>query len=569
MGKYYIYCNSNQVYHALIHNSVMSKSLTRDDFRASTLSFEAEYAIFVTHEKLPVELVNVGATDVYYPVVLEIEVADDATEIPARFVIRNEEGISVSEELSTLAKYADTDKCVGAFVYGELPICILTGVLFANEQEMVSFSKSSPDLWFPREMFALFVDDEEKSLLTKEEVDLISKKADEYLTEEAAASIRKTVTIRNKAKAALYYMVDATADWSFGNVKTNVDGTLIRYLDDSTLALKQSTENAAADLLQKDPDFKIESLFESVDEVLDKTEDNTQKTLYGIIKQSLCMMSSMQRIDKEVFNQIAISCIDAIATEEKALVIKGLQSIDNYVYARSEMDPDKVLSDLDGMPVLKAFMFFLDQQQNIDFLRNASKKLSQHERRYAYMMFGWYHGMPEVEGTMKSNRALESRLFGIVAVRCNDDAVLSAEVKGSEAFRTDASYGIVPALAYWYGCESSHKLLMEHATEKQLEDIYILMKDATIPAEELYKLSEPIIITVSFGGKEQRFELVQTEGIDGTLKEIKRSVAKIAKNNKRFDAETFRKFFADPKRYQKFFKKHSEKIQALCRKVKK
>ena len=95
------------------------------------------------------------------------------------------------------------------------------------------------------------------------------------------------------------------------------------------------------------------------------------------------------------------------------------------------------------------------------------------------------------------------------------------------------------------------------------------MKDSTIPAEELYKLREPIVITVSFGGKEQRFELVQTEGIDGTLKEIKRSVTKIVKNNKQFDAETFKKFFADPKRYQKFFKKHSEKIQALCRKVKK
>ena len=150
MGKYYIFCNNNQVYHALAHNSIMCRTFKPGDYGVVSTSFMAQNAIFVTREKVCKELLYLGASDVYYPAVLEIDdgcgEGDSTSSIPVRKVLVDGDTVSLSKDLTPLNHYKAEDGCIGAFAYGEIPLCYLSRILFLNGHDMRNFRKSSPDL---------------------------------------------------------------------------------------------------------------------------------------------------------------------------------------------------------------------------------------------------------------------------------------------------------------------------------------------------------------------------------------------------------------------------------------
>ena len=482
MGKYYIFCNNNQVYHALAHNSIMCRAFKPGDYGVVSTSFMAENAIFVTQGKVCKELLYLGSSDVYYPTILEIddgcEEESDASPIPARKVLMGGDVVSFSENLIPLNQCKADDGCIGAFIYGEIPLCYLSRILFLNATDMRNFRKSSPDLWFPQDLFAQIDDGEADGHLSKEILSFVSSEADNLLTPESIISIQQSVVARDKEKAAYYHLIEATEDWNCNGIKTNVDGTLIRLLDRGGHILEDVAKTAAYWVSNKNSACDTGSFFAQYDNVLEADKETPQKIVFTAVKESLLKPSESTFVDQEAFHSIACQCVDALPTEEKGrgAIISGLKAIEDYVYSHTEFDREVTLSKLESYPVMQALFSFLDQSSDIDSLKKVCSRLPQEERRYAYMMFGWYHGMASVDGAMKSNRQLERRLSDIVVSQFPNDGMVSS-TGGSQEFchaakeEPSSAYGITPHFSVWYDCESSLELLLKKAQEEQLEHI--------------------------------------------------------------------------------------------------
>lgn len=581
MGKYYIFCNNNQVYHALAHNSIMCQAFKPGDYGVVTTSFMAENAIFVTEGKVCKELLYLGSSDVYYPTVLEIDdgcgEGGDASPIPARKVLMDGDVVSLSENLIPLNQCRDDDGCIGAFIYGEIPLCYLSRILFWDDNDMRNFRKSSPDLWFPQDLFARMDGGEPNCHLTKEVLTFASSEADSFLTLEDIASIRKSVLVRDKEKAAAYYMVEGTKDWNCNGIRTNVDGALIRLLDGDGHVLEDAAKMGAHEVADKSSTFDTNSFLAKQDSALEAGEDSLQNVILVKIKELLLANTENPFVDQDLFRLMAQS-IKSVFIEKKELdgISEGLKAINDYVYLRTEYDWDATLNNLGESSVLRSLLVFLNQSRNIDFLRNVCEDVPQEERRYAYMMFGWYHGMASVDGAMKCNRQLERRLSDIVVSQFPNDMMVSS-AGGSQEFchaakeEPSSVYGITPHFSVWYDCESSLELLLKKAQEDQLEHICkkILAKKSAV---DFYKLDEPIVITIQTAQNKLRFELSKEADTDSVLNSIKKKIPAFFKKGLSFDAETFRKYLSDSKSrqsYRRYFTKHSDEIQELCRKVEK
>lgn len=604
MSKYYLYCNNNQVYHALAHNSIMCRAFKPGDYGVVSTGFMAENAIFVTQEKVCKELLYLGSSDVYYPTILEIDdgcgEGDNASPIPARKVLIDGEAVSLSEDLVPLNQCGVEEGCLGAFVYGEIPLCYLSGILFLNDNDMRNFKKSSSDLWFPQDLFARMDDEESNCRLTKETLTFASSGADGFLTPEGIASIRQSVLDRDKEKTAAYYLIEATKDWNCNGIRTNVDGTLIRLLDGGGHFLEDAAKTAAYEVADKSSRFDANSFLAKQDNALEAGEDSLQSVILAKIKESLFINTEGSFVDQDLFRLIS-QRIKTIFTEKKELdgVSDGLKAIDDYVYLRTEYDWDATLSKIGKSSVLQALLVFLNQSRSIDFLRNACKDIPQEIRRYAYMMFGWYHGMTSVDGAMKSNRQLERRLSDIVVSQFPNDMMVSL-VGGSQEFCRAAKenpssvYGITPHFSVWYDCESSLELLLKKATAKQLDALYKKInklsqeasikkpirkasaKDASnnVSGGGFYKLREPVVPKNLPGMAElQDQQLYTMEEIEACIKrfvDLLRS--QCTKEKMEPDINAYRDFFSSQKgrqSYQRYFAKHSDEIQELCRKVEK
>lgn len=567
--------------------------------------FMAQNAIFLTREKVCKELLYLGSSDVYYPTVLEIDDGygdgDSASSIPVRKVLMDGDTVSLSKDLIPLNHYKAEDGCIGAFAYGEIPLCYLSRILFVNDSDMRNFRKSSPDLWFPQDLFAQIDDGEVDCHLSKEILSFVSSKADNLLTPESIMSIQQSVVARDKEKAAYYHLIAATEDWNCNGIKTNVDGTLIRLLDRGGHILEDVAKTAACRISNKNSVCDTGSFFTQYDNVLEADKDMPQKIVFKKVKANLLKPSESAFVDQKVFRSIACQCVDALATDERGreALIGGLKAIEDYVYSHTEFDREVTLSKLESYPVMQALFSFLDQSSDIDSLKRVCSRLPQEERRYAYMMFGWYHGMASVDGAMKSNRQLERRLSDIVVSRFPNDMMVSS-AGGSQEFcyaaKEDPSsvYGITPHFSVWYDCESSLELLLKKATAKQLDALYkktnksnqeasikklvrrASAKDTSknISGGGFYKLREPVVPKNLPGMDElltpARFSKEEIEACIKSFEDL--LLAQCTKENMEPDIDAYRDFFSSQKgrqSYQRYFAKHSDEIQELCRKVEK
>ena len=572
MEKYYIYCNRNIAYHAVIHNTILSKSLTSEDFRAETPSFLSNEAIFVTKEKLAEGIVNMGSTDIYYPVVLEIEDDKNDSCVPVFFVTKNENAIEVADKQRKLGDYDAVDNCIGAFVLGEIPITLLSGIGFTSNEDRLNFRKSSPDQWFPMDLFFEINLTEHKSEVTKEELIEAADKMNSILKTINIAELKKKVLKRNKEKASIFLMVEGTEGWNIDRIKTSVDATLVKCMDAPSEKLLKNVQTAIAQLQQEGVDFKIEQFLANKDKVILSEAENINSQLFRTIMQYLCDIQNEEPIDTQQFAVLQQKCFDAVKQNDSSKKLEeAFTVINNYVYARTENNPDKAVAALENFPVLQSLMMFLDQQNEFSFLRNACTKLGQNERRYAYMMFGAYQGMAEVDGSRKSNRLFEHRATELVLQRNADDALISQlPDSGILTFcKNDSNknaYGINVQFKYWYDCKASLEVLLSKASDSVLEDIYKLMKDSMISENEVYGLVKPIKITLTYGEKEQTYEIVNKAQVKGTASSLQKEINKILKKDNRFIVEVFKKHLADMKNYQRFYRRHEEEIQELCRK---
>ncbi len=544
-----------------------------------SLSFMANNAIFATQEKVDSELLNLGTSDIYYPVILEIDDCSTGGEssIAAQKISIDNGEISLSDELIPLNRCESDNSCIGAFIYGEIPICYLSAILFASEEDMHFFMRSSPDLWFPQDLFLQTNEDNQDSRLSLELISSAAAKADEFLTPENAASMLETVIRRDKEKASAYYFIKATENWYYNGIRANLDSAVICLLDRDGQVLKTIAQKAANDALAEASADDISPFLTECDKYSGAEQETLRQTLLKQIEDCLCAQKTSSLVDRELFRLIADKCIEAISADVKAKaeLNTAFEAIDRYIYLRTEFDRNAALNKLEKYPILQALFSFLDQSDNIDSLNKVCNDRPQEERRYAYMMFGWYHGMAPLSGIIKSNRQLERRLSDITVSQYKNDFLVSS-AGGSQEFcnpnveNSTSVYGITPQFCIWYDCKSSYNLLKE-AAEKSFEDICKkICPDAL--SEKIYKAGKPIVITIQMAEKEQRFELCRAEDIKSNINSIKKLLSNYFEKEKTFDAAAGRKFYSSNQgyqSYQRYFEHHSDEIQQLCKEVKK
>jgi len=573
MEKYYIYCNRNVAYHALIHNTILSQSLTNEDFRTETPGFLSKETIFITKEKFSEGIVNMGSTDIYYPVVLEVEDDKNDSCVPVFFVTKTKNGIAVADTQRKLGDYDTVENCIGAFVIGEIPIELLSGLGFTTNEDRLNFRKSSPDQWFPLDLYFEVSLAEHNSKVTKEELIEAAEIMDGILKSKDIAELKDKILKRNKEKAALFLMTEATENWNTGRIKSSVDATLISFLDAPSGKLLETVQTAITKLQKEGRDFTIEQFLANKDEVLLSETDSINSILFRTIMQHLYSIQNEEPIDMTQVASLRQKCFDAVNLSDSNKKIEAaFKIIDNFVYERTENDPDKAIASLEEFPVLQALMMFLDQQNELSFLRNACSKLGQNERRYAYMMYGAYHGMAEIDGSRKSNRLFEHRAAELVLQRNADNGLVSKLPDSSmlsfcknEKDMKD-TYGINVQFKYWYDCKTSLEVLLGKAPNNILEDIYKLTKGSMVTVNEVYGLDKPITITLTYGEKEQSYEITNKAQVKGTTSNIQKEINKILKKDNKFIAEVFKKYMMNEKNYQRFYRRHEEDIQELCRK---
>jgi hypothetical protein len=278
------------------------------------------------------------------------------------------------------------------------------------------------------------------------------------------------------------------------------------------------------------------------------------------------------KISEEVFNKIAGELVDCGKDEGQEFLV-ALKTVSDFL--NSNMDPDAALEKIGKYDVIRAFMMFLDQQENSDFLRRAATKLSQTERRYAYIMYGALNGMSEVEREYKSNRILEYRIEEKVFEKYTNSYLINTvpsleKCELVNGVKVDGTVGILPSIHIWYDEKTSLEVLLSLTDEKVLEKLYLAMtktvKDNPIPEQDIYSLKNPIVISINDGDKIlQSFEITRKKD----AKDFGKKIEKVFKNlQEDFNVAGFKKHLQDEKRYQKFYRKNTDLIQECCRKAK-
>ena len=576
MERYYIYCSNNQAYHALINNSITAKSIMPDDFKSDTASFFSNQYIFLTKDSLCDEIRCLGISDAYYPVALEIIDISEGSSIPAKLLTLTKDGKVVLSEETALSDYNNTEGCLGAFVLGEIPISFLSGIIFDDCDQRAGFKKSSLDLWFPEELFAEWSEKEVKeSSLTDEIMHIASERVDDTLDEQVYREIINLVNNRLRIKAASYFAIDGTEDWSIGSIKTNIDEALLRYLDGEEASLRDIVKKLLKKIETSDEEG-YKAFLGAKDKVFDPSDEGINKRIFDhIITVILQDTDIRERVSEDAFNSIGTFCLD-IAGEKTDEMKNALGTLIGFL--KSNMDPDEALEAMGNYDVLRSFMMFIDQQETADFMRRACTKLSQEEKRYTYIMYGTLNGMAEVERGQKANRPLEYRLEALVCRHYSNPHIVSRLLpisesvflqKPSDEIKKDSAYGFTPSVSIWFDCTTSQQRLLTSASDKDLEAVYKLMaktsRDDPIPEQDVYAFKTPIMIAVQIDGKEiQTYEIRHKKDAKDFGKKIENLVKK---EREVFIADNFKKYLSDEKRYRKFYKKYAEKVQSMCGKA--
>lgn len=564
--KLYLHANTDQVYSALTNNAITSFANTIENLQHKTLSFMSDNFIFLSKTVLPAALRQWKTDDVYFPVTLELDFSG-VTNVPGLAVTVVDGAVTVADTISNL-KEAPEDM-IGAFVCGEIPFAFVSAIIFENEENQVRFRKPSPDLWFPEELYKLAGADCSDTAISIDDIMALSQKVEERLSDEDKTKVAALVNKRNRYKGLCYFAIRETGDWQNDNLKSNFDAYLVKMLDgkrgedgvffkavsEKLLALK----NAGHDV----PEF---SEIQEVDEILLKADAQTSldkklletmvRMYYGFGKDEI----AASRDSIEIIRQQTLA--DADYGDGNAMfdvIAAFLQS--------SDMNPQKALDKLDGHPVCKALMKFLDSSDNDAFMRYGCEDLNQYERRYAYMMFGALKGMRFVEREQKSNIALEHRLEELATQRFHSDLMISAV----PAYAGEhATYGIDISCAYWMGKNATQAILSDAANVDKVKAVYELVaKDKAFKVEKMECFESPCTIILCAGMGDAAAIQIEVNTVDELKKVIKDTKlvnAYIKKHPMSVQYDLFlKKYIQNDKWYSAFFDKYYLDIQQLCR----
>lgn len=568
--RYYLSSNTNQIYSALTNNAITSFANTLEKLQSKTFSFMSENFIFLTTGLVSEELRHWKTDDVFFPVSLEVDFSA-AENIPAYLVVMEENGAVLQNELSNLKEAPENT--VAAFVCGEIPIAYLSAIYFENEENKVRFRKPSTDLWFPEELYKV-VNEEVTTAepsLTAELVAELSSVADTLLSDEEKVEVASVINKRNRYKTIAYFALRETANWQMDNLKTNVDAYIIDLLDKHE-GVEGALYKAFAEYLAErhNSDEKI-STIEGIEEkdtlLLSADKGNVDKLLLQKVFRWFYSFDKEQiTIDRESIDTIR----DLIAKDVEDPKILALFDVIKEFLTSTYMNPDKALAKLDGHPMFKALMKFLDSSDNDAFMNRGCEGLNQYERRYAYMMFAALKGMTFVEREWKSNVNLEHRLEELALSRFPHAKMISSVPTTEQLVFCSTGellYGIKFNCSYWMGKQSTLAVLTNEENADKLMSFYTLVaKDKNIKLEKLDCFETPCVVTITAGDFCKEIKANNLDELKKVIKDTKLATEVSKKVKTTVDLSAFlKKYVLNDAWYSTVFEKYCIEIQRICR----
>ena len=568
--RYYLNSNTDQVYSALTNNAVTSFSNTIEKLQHKTFGFMSQNFLFLTKGLVCEDMRRWKTDDVFFSVALEFDFTGTDV-IPAYFVVSENEGLTLQPTIGNLIDAPENT--VAAFVCGEIPISFLTGILFENEENQVRFRKPSPDLWFPEKLYGI-IDESIQAAddrITAETVSDLSAAVDALLTEEQIAEVAGVINKRNRFKAMAYFALRETQNWQMDNLKSNVDFYILDLLDNRSGKdglLYQKYADFLADKHSMDETIvTIDEIAEKDSVLLSSKEHELDKiVLAEVIKWFVSFDQETITVDRECISTIA-NMVLTTAPEQNA---QQLFEVIAEFLTSTYMNPEKALAKLNGHPVFKALMKFLDSSDNDAFMNRGCEDLNQYERRYAYIMFAALKGMRFVERDWKSNTKLEHRLEEIAMSRFAHELMISTVAQFDTipfCDTTDLVYGIEFTCAYWMGKEATLKALVNPDAAEKLQAVYDLVsRDKSIKLEKLECFEYPVVITLTAGDYTHEVKAFSSDEIKKIIKDTKLITELNKKVRKKIDLAAFmQKYIMNEAWYSVVFDKYAIEIQRICR----
>lgn len=564
--KLYLHANTDQIYSALTNNSITSYANTIENLQHKTLSFMSDNFIFLSKTILPAAYRQWKTDDVYFPVTVELDFSGVDT-IPGFVVAVSDGEAKVDENISNL-KDAPQDM-EGAFVCGEIPFTCVSAIIFENMENQVRFRKPSPDLWFPEELYKIVESDEAEPALSIDKVLELSQKVEERISDEDKKKIASIINKRNRFKGLCYFATRETTDWQTENVKSNVDAYIVNLLDDKSGengTLFKAVNNKLAAL--KESGYDVSNLVESgeIDEILMKADSQTsldKKILEVVIKTYYDFGLNEVSVSRESIEGIRGQVLSGTDYPDGSVAFNVISEF----LQSSAMNPQKALDKLDGHPVCKALMKFLDSSDNDGFMRYGCEDLNQYERRYAYMMFGALKGMCFVERELKSNVAFEHRLEELAVKKFPCEMMISSVPAYAG---NHATYGIDVSCVYWMGKNATLAILSDVANLDKVKAVYeLIATDKAFKVEKLECFECPCEFILRDGpsdADEIKVEFNTVDELKKVIKDTKLINEYIKKHPMSIQYDLFlKKYIQDDKWYSALFAKYYADIQRICR----
>ena len=222
--KFYFYTNKNILFDFLGRNIIAPDPVVKDIKRYRTIATASDLFLFVTDKKLSRKSREQGIAEpeFVYPVTLELSEIQE-NDGQAVLVSKGENGQEYI--LAKLSEY-DSEKHIGAYLIGEIPLSRIEKIYFDTQDDQDMFSRPSPDYWYPTDKYALLPEDFSEDLSIELEEEKILA-ASGLSKDEVLLSFRK----REKQRAALLNFVNGTRRWQYDRYAFNMDSSLQQLLE--------------------------------------------------------------------------------------------------------------------------------------------------------------------------------------------------------------------------------------------------------------------------------------------------------------------------------------------------
>ena len=396
-------------------------------------------------------------------------------------------------------------------------------------------------MWFPEEIFTTW-EDEPHFALPKRRMNIESLRdsaddVDNRLSPDEKMNLDSCLSKQLHSKTALYLAIEATKDWKFNNIRTNVDSAIINLLDGGTTGFKRKAKDrlySLSDIFQ----FVDPKSLDQQDEALEIAESKNYKLLSIIVEEIAKNDYCLNKMTIEgIKSRVEAKEIDIDLVEEIEL-LKQIEAISTFANSRLGK-AEKMLSITQGNDVLFALALCMKNKGKIEKIRLEKETLSQSIRRYCYIMSGLTSSMADISGLAKGNRPLERVLNDLSSIRFKDE---SSRLITAKAL-THNDFGFEPEI-YLDLSAKDFKDSLSSEEDLYLDAFYKAELFDEIPENEISSFKNPIKIIMD----KKEYAIDTPESIKAFQKDfetkIKRRKTEFNKNlflSRVFDSEKGKK----------------------------